>query len=669
MHLAPSLNQTSDKQAAANSSGAARGQLAKTLAFLPTLLAVGSLGAQTAEPAADATAGSDDQGDTPVALPEVKVEAARQPKLSSPKFTAPLLDTPQTVTVISREVFEQQGATTLRDVLRNTPGITFQAGEGGTASGDQMTIRGFSARNDILVDGVRDAGTYTRDAFNLEQVEVAKGPSSTNTGRGATGASINLVTKTPKLDNTRQASLGIGNADYRRATLDVNQTVSDTTAVRVNALWQEAGVPGRDVVENNQWAFAPSVAFGLGTDTRATVSYQHLEQDNIPDYGIPWVPTTSTNPAIGTPGGRPNVDQSNWYGLLDRDFEDIVNDTVGLNLERDLTPDMTLSNHTRFGRTERDSVITAPRFLVTGGVVQPQIRRSDEKVRDQVDDILANNLNLSASVITGPLDHAISTGVELSRERSKAYSWAPTVAPDPANPTDLFNPDPTDPNLAPLAPTGAVSTSDADTLGLYLMDTIELNEHWQIVGGVRWDRFDIDYTNAAGASFSRVDEVFSYKGGLIFKPVPNGSVFIGHGTSFTPSGDGLTLSATNSVLAPEEARSTEIGTKWDLFDRRLSLSAALFRTDKINAQSRDPITNVTSLAGDQRVQGLELGVSGFVTRHWNVFAGYAYQDSEVLSSANATEIGSALARTPEHSLNLWTAYELPFGLTVGGGAQ
>ncbi len=655
-----------------------RSTFAKTLAFLPPLLMAGSFGARAAEPVQPKDKNNDDTNGAAVSLPELEVKAAKQNELSSPKFTAPLLDTPQTITVISREVFEQQGATTLRDVLRNTPGITFQAGEGGTANGDQMTIRGFSAANDILLDGVRDAGTYTRDAFNLEQVEVAKGPSSTNTGRGATGASVNLVSKTPKLDTFHTGTIGVGNADYRRATIDLNQDLSANSpipgaAFRINGLWQESSVPGRDIVENKQWAVAPSLAFGLGTASRLTLSYFHAEQDNIPDYGIPWVPTTFTDPSVGQPGDKPNVDQSNWYGLVDRDYEKVINDTATVNFEHDFTPDVKLSNLTRVGITDRDSVITAPRFVDTTGVATTDIRRSDWKSRDQVDKIYANLTNLSIDQETGPLLHHISTGIELSRETSDNHDRdypGGTLFPD----TDVFNPNPYDPFNAPLIRNGDVASTTADSIGLYLLDTVELSEKWQVNGGVRWDRFDIDYTAFNGTNYQKVDEVFSYKGGLVFKPRPNGSIYVGFGTSFTPSGNGLTISGRalgpgGSIPAPEEARSTEIGTKWDLFQGRLSLSGALFRTDKINAQTTDPLTGDVYTSGDQRVQGVELGASGFITRHWNVFAGYAYQHSEVLDSLNATEIGSALARTPEHSFNFWTTYAFPFGLTLGGGGQ
>src|SRR5262245_47612217 len=218
--------------------------------------------------------------------------------ISSPKYTQPLRDTPQTLVVIPQSVLQDQGATTLRDALRNTPGITLTAGEGGTAPGDNLLIRGFSARNDVYIDGARDTGVVSRDTFNVEAVEVAKGPSSVTAGRGSTGGSVNLVTKTANLQNFASGRVTAGNADYKRTTLDVNRRLGETVAFRLNGMWQDAGVPGRDEVTQKGWGFAPSVGFGLGTRTDLTISYQHLQQNNLPDYGLP-----GTLPDLAVAGG------------------------------------------------------------------------------------------------------------------------------------------------------------------------------------------------------------------------------------------------------------------------------------------------------------------------------------------------------------------------------
>jgi catecholate siderophore receptor len=326
-------------------------------------------------------------------------------RVASPKYTEPLRDVPQTITVIPRAVIEEQGAATLRDVLRNVTGITFQAGEGGTPAGDQMTIRGFSARTDMFVDGVRDFGGYARDTFNLEQVEVSKGPASAIAGRGATGGSVNLVSKRPNLAPSRALTVEGGSADHKRLTADVNQPIAGLAgaSLRLNAMWMDTGVPGRDVVENRSWGLAPTAGFGVGSPTRLTLSYLHLDQDNVPDYGLPWVPAANI-PLAAYANGRPPVDRSNFYGLIARDYETVKNDLGTVQVEHDLTPAFTVRNLTRFGRTYRDSVITPPRFLDTTSTI---IRRTDVKSRDQHDGILANQTNLTGRFDTRALAHTI----------------------------------------------------------------------------------------------------------------------------------------------------------------------------------------------------------------------------------------------------------------------
>ncbi|HZB25232.1 MAG TPA: TonB-dependent receptor plug domain-containing protein, partial [Vicinamibacterales bacterium] len=283
--------------------------------------------------------------------------------VSSPKLPQPLRDIPQTITVIQKEVMQAQGATSLRDVLRNVPGITFQAGEGGGGlPGDNFTLRGFASGNDMFIDGVRDAGGYSRDAFNLEQVEVAKGPSSSIAGRGTTGGAINQVTKSPLLRRGYSASVSGGSAEAARGTLDVNQPIGDPQhgmALRLNALWGQNGVPGRDVVENGSWGVAPSLGFGLGRTTQLLVKSQHLRQENVPDYGLPW--GSYPGYPTGAFDADPPVRQSNFYGLRQYDFEDIGSDVVTGEVSHRFGNGATLRNLSRYSETRRDSAITAPR--------------------------------------------------------------------------------------------------------------------------------------------------------------------------------------------------------------------------------------------------------------------------------------------------------------------
>ena len=443
-------------------------------------------------------------GDPVPTLPTVRVEdrapAPYKPEQArDPQFTEPLVDTPQTVNVVPEAVIEQRAATTLRNVLRNVPGISMQAGEGGVPAGDQLTIRGFSARTDLFVDGVRDFGGYARDPFNLEQVEVVKGPASTYSGRGSTGGYINLVSKTPRLNAFSQADLSVGTDAYKRLTADLNRPLGDgkNTALRLNLMAHDAEVPGRDEVEVSRWGVAPSVAFGLGGATGLTLSYFHMSQDNLPDYGLPWVPATNV-PLAAFADRPPPVDFENFYGLTARDYEDIGTDIASAEFEHDFSDALSVRNLLRYGRTDRDSIITVPRFLNNNSTL---VRRNDK------------------------------TGVD-----------------SPA--TDLFNPNPGAPYLDNIQPNG--TKTNADGAAVYVVDTVKLSEQWQASGGLRWDHYEVDYQAPDGTRFSRTDSELSWQAALIYKPRPEGSVYAGYGSSFNPSAEGLLLAntATSTSGAP-----------------------------------------------------------------------------------------------------------------------
>ena len=604
-----------------------------------------------------------------VASESVEVTATARP--TSPKFTEPIRNTPQTITVIPQSLMEAQSATTLRDVLRNVPGITIQAGEGGVPAGDQMAIRGFSARTDIFIDGVRDFGGYSRDSFNLEQVEVTKGPASATSGRGSTGGSVNMISKAPSLQASRAVSLSGGTTEYKRGTLDLNQPVSGLggASLRLNAMWQDAGTPGRDVVDSTRWGVAPSIAIGLRTPTRLTASYFRLQQDGIPDYGLPWVPAANV-PLAQYANQTPPVDFSNFYGMRNRDYEKTTTDLGTVVVSHDVGTAFTVRNQVRYGVTERDSMITAPRFVSN---TSTDIRRTDWKSRDQIDTIAANQLDSTARFRTGAVTHALVTGLEFSREidENRARVETGPAAPD----TDLFNPGPDDPYIGGLAPNGASTKGTARSAAAYAFDTVKLGERWELSGGARWDTFDIRYDSIAATGintpFERTDDMVSWRGGAVFKPKPNGSVYVGAGTSFNPSAEGLSLSAATVNLAPEQTRNYEVGTKWDLPRRRLSVNAAIFQTEKTNARTPgiNPGDPPTVLQGRQRVQGVEAGAAGRLTSRWEIFGGYAFMSSQIRASNTATELDNDLTLTPRHTFNLWTTFRLPWETTVGGGVQ
>ena len=363
----------------------------------------------------------------------MKVQAAKDNDLkadvlSSPKFTQPIADTPQTITVIKKELLQQQQATTLTEALRNTPGVTMQLGENGsTQTGDSINLRGFDSSQSIFVDGMRDLGAVSRDMFNIDQVEVVKGPAGSDIGRGASSAYINLVSKTAQSDAFATGTLIGGTADRKRVTADLYTppAVLPGSSVRVNLLAQDYGSPGLDEARQKRWGVAPTATYGLGTGTRETVSVLHVQQDNVPDGGVStfglkgYVYRGGTRPRA--PAQRPGaaVDPSNFYGLLS-DFDHVKIDMFTSKLESDLAKGFTLRNTTRIGRTVEDVVVTGVN-LVTATAADPSgytVARSRQG-RHQDNEILTNQTNLASEFQTFGLKNALSTGVELTYERQK----------------------------------------------------------------------------------------------------------------------------------------------------------------------------------------------------------------------------------------------------------
>ena len=586
-------------------------------------------------------------------------------------------DAPQSISIIPREIIEQQAATTLNDVLRNVSGISMAAGEGGGGpAGDNLTLRGFGARNDIFVDGIRDFASYTRDTFNVEQVEVVKGPASAQTGRGSTGGYINLFSKQPKLDTFASGTVGVGLPGYVRGTADVNVGgeslgVGSGTALRLNVMYHDADTPGRDHVETKRWGIAPSIAVGLGTSTRAILSYFRLEGDNQPDYGIPFVPNTNT--ALPEYHDKPApVDYDNYYGLLERDYEKTTTNIATFALEHDVSSDIRIANTTRYGYAIRDSIYSSPRFLnTTTTLITPQTQS-----RDTVDKILLNQSNLFARFQTGSVRHDAIAGFEISTEKSRNQLRAITAG----TPTDLFDPDPERPwNGTIVDLPGEVVHAKADTIAAYLFDTAYLSDQFLITGGLRWEHnksaFDPapSQLSATVGPIDRSDSYLTWRAGITYKPTPTLSLYAGAGTSVNPSIENLTQTTpteAQGALKPERSRTFEIGAKWDGFGGKLLLTSAIFRTEKTNARTPGlPGEPAMVLEGEQRVDGFEIGATGRITERWQVIASYTYLDSEVIETNTATDLGNRLGNVPKNSGSLWTLYKLPQGIEIGGGVR
>lgn len=611
----------------------------------------------------------------------------------SPKFTAPLLDTPKSVTVVPEAVIQQSGSMTLTDVLRMVPGITFGSGEGGNPSGDRPFIRGFDSQTDVYVDGVRDPGSQSREMFDVERVEVIKGPSSAYTGRGSTGGAINIISKLPTLENFIAGSATLGTDRTKRLTADVNQMVSDSVGIRLNGMWHDADVAGRDDVSVSRWGFAPSITLGLNRPTRLTLSYYHLQTDDIPDYGIPYNRVRSGSTTVQTGGPAP-VSRDNFYGLLNRDFRKTSADIATARFEHDFNENFTFRNTLRYGMTTNDYIVTNPDDSA-GNVANGLVWRNT-KSRNSQNNYLANQTEIVGRFATGFIRHEFLAGMEFSGEETKNRPYVvatgsyryPGATPCPAvntgpatsyNCTSLYSPNPHDPWTGSITNGPTKTVTKTNTQSVYAFDTLNFSEQWSLNLGLRFDNY---LTNAqtqpatATSNLSNHSNFLNYQAGVVYKPRPNGSIYVNYATSSNPSGetsgDGASnLTLTNRALDPEENQSFEVGTKWDLLGNRLSVNAAVFYMTKDNARVQlDPNTYVN--AGKQKVKGFEVGAAGQITNRWQVFGGYSFLDSELVNNGNyltnANNNGNQFPNTPRHSLSLWSTYGVTDDITVGGGA-
>ncbi|WP_213875314.1 TonB-dependent siderophore receptor [Pseudomonas sp. dw_358] len=618
-------------------------------------------------------------------------------KSASVKYTAPLVDTPRSVTVIPQQVLKDTAALNLQDALRTVPGITFGAGEGGNPQGDRPIIRGFDAQGDTFIDGVRDTGAQSREIFDIESIEVSKGPNSTMGGRGSAGGSINLISKMPKDRDFIDGGFTYGSDQTRRYTLDVNHKLTDTVGFRLNLMTHEQNVAGRDDVNYDRYGIAPSLTFGMGTANRLNLSFYHLHSDDLPDSGIPYGYSSST--ATAHVHDKPDYggDRNNFYGLKGRDFRKTRTDIGTISFEHDFNDDMTVKNTFRHGNSGQDYILTQPddsqRNVNRYGTVW---RRANTLVSNT--ETTTNQTDLSGKFNLLGLKNSYATGIELTREvsRSSSYTYSTSALNNcsptgtgntvSGNCTSLTNPNPEDTYGGTIKRNYATTQTDANTRSIYAFDTIELTPAWLLNVGSRYDHFDTT-ANSPTVHASSENNFWNWQAGLTWKPAPNGSIYASFATSATPAGglvgqgsDGnpLTAGTASSDLEPETTKNYELGTKWDILNERVSLTAAVFRTEMTNTRVLVS-TGLYENAGESRVDGVELSATGKLTDKWQVFAGYSYLDSELVSAGvpgrngavtagAVSQAGNQMPNVPKNSATLWTTYQLAPKLTIGGGA-
>lgn len=647
----------------------------------------------------------------------VEVHGQRVQKASSGKYTANLRDTPQTITVIDRNTIDGQNLLSLTDILSTLPGITFGAGEGGGGYGDKINLRGFNADSDITVDGVRDSGMYSRtDPFNLEAVEVINGANSVYSGAGSVGGTINLVSKGAGLNEFHKASIAAGTDSYARVTTDSNFVLGETSALRLNAMAHQNDVPGRDVETNERWGVAASLAFGLGGDTTWTLNYLHQEDENTPQYGLPFF-----NGDV-----LPGIDRGNYYGYSNVDRQDIDLDSLTSIIEHSFNDRFKVRNLTRWQQVDQFSLVDAvqgtwclannrtPTGTACGATRPGNYSPSGPRGygRDTRNTTLYNQTDLTVTFNTGAIEHNLVAGFSILHEEFDLDVTSDFRNPNGTNPyinglpqMNIARPDHI--YRGPINRTLTGQTEgELDNRALYVFDTLKFNEQWQLSLGARYERNEGKTSNANvvlapttvggalpaqpigtitgyGVPFKSNDDLFSYRAGLVYKPVENGSIYVAYGNSKTPSKASVNGSCTAQTCSvdPETAVNYEIGTKWDFLDGRLALTGSVFRNDRKNYKVADldnpaNLSGLQQLDGQARVDGVMLGLSGLITDQWAVYANYAFLDSEVLQGVSDRQAGlgqdytkgDRLTNVPEHSFSLWTTYDLSPKWQIGYGA-
>jgi catecholate siderophore receptor len=590
------------------------------------------------------------------------------------KIPLTIQDTPQSVNVIPQRLLEQQSITRLEDALKNVPGVTLNAGEG-AARGDTINIRGFSAFNDFFLDGVRDAAIYVRDPFNLESIEVLKGPSATLFGRGSTGGAVNQVSKAPILTPLGVLTADIGTNDEYRGTIDIDRPIGPNAAIRLNAMGESSEVADRDQVKNRHWGVAPEIAFGLGTPTTVTLAYFHLSEDDTPDTGIPFI---DGKPAL--------VNRSNFYGLAsDRATSNVNIGTV--RLRHDFNPNLSLASTLRYADYGFDYQFAAPNFgnVASGGQGAPGPNTPLAAIlvgRDAPDSSgsqtnLTGQIDLTARFQTGFLTHTLVAGIEVARQTNdlnrfnnpfnRNNTWIPE--------TPLLDPNPYE--IKPAQPVTSTQDTVANSEAAYVTDTIGVGSHLDLIAGVRVDRFEANYvqtTLSTGAvlNLSHTDVVASPRVAVVFKPTRWESLYLSYGTSFDPSAEALTLTSKLANLGPVKATTYEGGSKTSVLDGRLLLTAAVFHTEVDNAQINDPDNpGLTVLQGNQTVQGFELGATGHLGPNLQITAGYTYLDGKTSGNIGSNPVVSysnvAIPNVARNAVNVWAEYHVTRPWEVGAG--
>jgi catecholate siderophore receptor len=603
------------------------------------------------------------------------------PPASLQRLGGEVRDIPQSITIINKALMQSQGATSFQNAVRNVPGLTIGAAEGGTI-GNNINLNGFSARTDLYIDGMRDRAQYYRDIFAYEQIEVLMGPSSMLFGRGSTGGVINQVLKKPSMTKATELSTSVTSNGLTRFTADVNQPIADGAAARVNMMFQRGKASTRDQTDVLDFGIAPSVKFGIGSPTEVTLSAMLVHNHDKVDYGIP--------PYNGFPL---QVPRNTSYGL-DDDYTN--SDLILLNsvIDHKFNKNLKLRNQTQFSYVNTNARETSGNAVGTatpgGGFTATPVgtlptqnlwvrRQSRDRIIDDI--TVTNQTELTAKFDTGPIGHDLLVGFEVGYDsyRNQGYNrqgrcfnqnLASTfVGCVPADFTTGG------PNTLTQTP-GNLATGQAWGIAPYINDTIQATPWLKLVGGLRYDIYSAQIGNSlntingagTGSAYTQQTTYFaSVRTGAIVQPDKIQSYYFSYSTSFNPSLEALvSTTGAQQPLPPETNEAFEVGAKFDLLNGNLSLTGALFQITKQNARTQNPDGTFTP-TGTIQVKGVRAGVAGRITPEWQVWGGYAYLDGRILNGIGANTTGNVPLNTPRDSFTLWTTYTIDNKWEIGGG--
>lgn len=570
---------------------------------------------------------------------------------SATKTLSPLLDIPQSITVVTREQVRDQMMSSLGDVVRYVPGITAHQGENNR---DQVIIRGISSSADFFLNGVRDDVQFYRDLYNLDQVEVLRGPNAMIFGRGGGGGVINRVTKEAGPAPLREITLQGGASSNKRVAIDFDQAFGQVVAFRINGMYENSR-SFRDFVGLERYGITPTVTISPGKQTRITLAYENFRDNRTADRGIPSFLGLPVDTDISTFFGNPALSH----------VSALVN--LGTATIEQQAGDVNIRNRTMFGAYDRGY-----QNFVPGAVSADKSQVAISSYNNATGRLnIFNQTDLTYGVSTGSIRHTLLAGAEIGRQLTDNFRN-----------TGFFN-NTTTSILAPLANptintpvTYRQTATDADNhlrtkIGaVYAQDQVDLSRYVQVVAGLRFDHFDLQFHNNRNAEdLRRIDNLVSPRVGVILKPVTAVSIYGNYSVSYLPSsGDQFSsLTTITQQVKPEKFNNYEAGVKWDL-RRTLSLTTAVYRMDRLNTRATDPNDPTRILqTGSQRINGFEVGLNGSLTRSWRLAGGYAYQDAFITGATTAAPIGAHVAQVPHHNFSLWNNYQVLSRLAAGLG--